>query len=82
MNDHTTSVNQADLFAKSVDDVRPGQSSQNGNGQPSSKWQRVPSDEALVSDDIIVNKWAKPDLNEACAKAYKNYRNTAVCLAR
>ena len=53
-----------------------------GNEQPSSKRQRVPSDEALVSDDIIVNKRAKPNLSEACAKAYKNYRNTAVRLAR
>ena len=43
--DHDTDVNQADLFAKNVDDVRPGQSSQNGNGQPSSKRQSVPSDE-------------------------------------
>ena len=55
---------QAELFAKNVDNVRPGQSSQNGNRQPSSKRKCAPSDEALVSDDIIVNKRVKPNLSK------------------
>ena len=43
---------------------------------------RVSSGDALVDDEIVANKMAKPDLSEACAKADKNLRNTGVRLAR
>ena len=81
MNDNTETVSQAAQFAKSVNDILQGPSSVNGNGQPS-KRSRVSSDDALVDDEIVVNKRAKPDLSEACAKAYKNLCNTGVRLAR
>ena len=81
MADHTDTVDQGAQYAKSVDDVR-GQSSANGNGQPTPKPARVPSDQALPEDKIVVNKRAKPHLSEACAKAYKDLCNTSVRLAR
>ena len=77
----TLKLSQAVQFAKSVNDVLQGPSSANGNGQPS-KRSCVSSDDALVGDEIVVNKRAKPDFNEACAKAYKNLRNTGVRLAQ
>ena len=82
MADHTDTVDQGAQYTKSVDDVREGQSSTNGNGQPTPKRARVPSDQALPEDKIVVNKRAKPNLSEACAKAYKDLRNTSVRLAR
>ena len=82
MADHTDTVDQAAQYARSVDDVRLGPSSANGNEPPAQKRARVPSDQALPEDEIIVNKKAKPNLSEACAKAYKDLRNTSVRLAR
>ena len=64
-----------------MNDVLQGPSSANGNGQPS-KRSCVSSDDALVGDEIVVNKRAKPDLSETCAKAYKNLHNTGVRLAQ
>ena len=82
MADPTHTVDQGAQFSKSVDDVRLVQSHANGNGQPASKRARVPSDLAVQDDEIVVNKRAKPDLSEACAKAYKDLRNSSVRLAR
>ena len=82
MADHTDTVDQGAQYAKSIDDVREGQSSANGNGQPTPKRARVPLDQALPEDEIVVNKRAKPNLSEACAKAYKDLRNKSVRLAR
>ena len=82
MADHTDTVDQGAQYAKSGDDVREGQSSANGNGQPTPKRARVPSDQALPEDEIVVDKRAKPNLSEACAKAYKDLRNTSVRLVR
>ena len=56
-----------------MNDFLQGPSSANGNGQQS-KRSCVSSDDAPVGDEIVFNKRAKPDLSEACAKAYKNLR--------